>query len=147
MFHQPRVFILALSLLAGTVLPAASQGANKDTINLVGTWKGTGYAVHIGATPYRPGDGAGVKFPDNGIEFTYVISQQKGNRFSGEMSGGAAKETIIGAIQPDNRGGIMLDNDGHNTFVLIDPNAMDVCYNHQTPASKLVACLRVTKQR
>lgn len=143
MFHQQRVSILALSLLAVTT-PAVSQ----DAINLIGTWKGTGYAVHIGATPYRSVDGAGVKFPENGIEFTYVIKEQKGNRFAGESSVGAVMETIIGAVQTDNRGGMMLDDDGQYTFVLIDPNAMDLCYNHHSEAGKkLVACFRATRSR
>ncbi len=52
------------------------------------------------------------------------------------MSAGPVKETIIGAVQPDNKGGIFLDDDGQSAFVMIDPNAMDVCYHHRAPASK-----------
>ncbi len=142
MFHQPRVLILAWGLLVATSLSAASQ----DAVNLVGTWKGTGYAVHIGPSPYRATKGAGVNFPNKGIEFTYAIKRQAGNRFAGEMSAGKHKETLIGALQPDNRGGIMLDDDGEYSFVLLDPNAMDLCYSHNSEAGKkLVACLRVTR--
>src|SRR3954452_16440467 len=103
-----RPIILALAIIAASSASAIPQ----DIPNLVGTWKGTGYAVHIGSTPYRSTNGNGAQFPDNGIEFTYVISDQHGNRFAGEATGGSYKETIIGALQPDNRGGVILDNDG-----------------------------------
>ena len=57
------------------------------------------------------------------------------------MSAGNNKEKLIGALQPDNRGGIMLDDDGEYNFVLIDKNAMDLCYSHNSEAGKkLVAC-------
>ena len=142
MSHPSRVFFLACSLLVATSLSAASQ----DAVSLVGTWKGTGYAVHIGPSPYRPAQGASVNFPDQGIEFFYAIKRQEGNRFAGEMSAGNNKERLIGALQPNNRGGIMLDDDGEYNFVLIDKNAMDLCYSHNSEAGKkLVACLRVTR--
>jgi hypothetical protein len=133
---------IAFGLTAISV-PAASQ----DIPNLVGTWKGTAQAVHIGATPYRGGEGGSANFSSNAIEFTYVIKEQQGNRFAGESSGGGAKETIIGALQPDNRGGIMLDNDGQYIFTMIDPNSMDVCYSHQYPMSKVVTCYRLVRSR
>jgi len=143
MFHQRRSLILAFALIAATSLPAASQ----QPPNLIGTWKGTGYAVHIGPNPYRAAEGSGVNFPANGIEFTYVIKEQQGNRFAGESSAGKFKETIIGAVQPDNRGGIILDDDGQYVFTLIDPNTMDACYNHHYPTTKVVSCYRLTRPR
>lgn len=141
MSHPTRVFVFAAALVAATALPALAQ----QPANMVGTWKGTGYAAHVGPSPYRPADGAGAKLPDNGLEFTYVIKEQKGNRFAGESTAGTVKETIIGAVQMDNRGGIMLDDDGQYAFVMVDPNTMDVCYSHHATANKLVACLRLTR--
>lgn len=114
---------------------------------MTGTWKGTGYGVHIEPTPYRTAEGSGVQFPDNGIEFTYVITKQRDNRFAGKMTDGKVEETIIGAIQADRRSGIMLDDDGQYFFTLIDPFTMDVCYNHHNSTSKLVGCLRLMKSR
>jgi hypothetical protein len=38
--------------LAAFSVAAASQ----EIPNLVGTWKGTAYAVHVGLTPHRPGE-------------------------------------------------------------------------------------------
>jgi hypothetical protein len=134
-------------LAASLALMSSSAALSQQAPNMVGTWKGTAYAVHIGSNPYRVAEGNGVNFPSNGIEFTYVIREQHGNRFAGELSGVKFKETIIGAIQPDNRGGIMLDDDGQYRFTLADPNTMDVCYSHLYPTSKIAACWRLTRSR
>jgi hypothetical protein len=135
------ILLLAGGLIVVTSLPAASQ----QLPSMVGTWKGTGTGVQIGPTPYRPAEGTGVKFPDNEIEFTYDIKEQHGNRFTGQLSGGTHKETIIGAVQLNNRGGVMLDDDGKYLFTLIDPNTMDLCYDHHYSASKFVGCFRVKR--
>jgi hypothetical protein len=121
--------------------PAASQ----QLPDLVGNWKGKLSAVHIGSNPYRVAQNPNVQFPSNEIEFTYAIKEQHGNRFAGESSGGNFKETIIGALKPDNKGGIMLDDDGRYDFTLVDPNTMDVCYAHQFPTSRIVTCFRLTR--
>jgi len=135
--------ILGLGFLVPAALPAAAQ----QVPDMVGTWKGMATAVHIGSTPYRAAQGNGVQFPPNELEFTYVIKEQHGNRFAGEMSAVNYKETIIGAIRPDNRGGLMLDDDGRYDFALVDPNTMDVCYGHQFATSRLAACWRLTRSR
>ena len=143
MRHRQYSLFLACGLFVAAALPAAAQ----ERPIMTGTWKGTGYGVQIGPTPYRPIEGPGVQFPENGIEFTYVLKEQHDNRFSGEMTSGKFKETIIGAIQADNRSGVMLDNDGQYFFTLIDPSTMDVCYNHHNPTSKFVGCFRLFKSR
>lgn len=112
---------------------------------MTGTWKGTGYGVQIGSTPYQPADGTGAQFPQNGIEFTYVLKEQHDNRFSGEMTSGKLKQTIIGAIQADNRTGVMLDQNGQYFFTLIDPSTMDLCYNYLNSIGKFVGCFRLFK--
>ena len=133
----------AALIIAMSALPAAAE----DIPNLVGTWKGTAYAVHIGSNPYRVAQGTGPNFPDNGIEFTYVISEQHGNRFAGKMSGGIFSETIIGAIEPDNKGGIMLDDDGQYQIKLVDADTMDICYSHQYPMNRVVACWQLKRKQ
>jgi hypothetical protein len=138
-----RSFSLAAFIFAAWALPGAAQGIP----DLVGTWKGTAYAVHIGSNPYRVAQGPGPNFPDNGIAFTYVIKEQHGNRFAGEMSGGQYKETIIGALKPDNTGGIMLDDDGQYLISLIDADTMDICYSHQFPTSRVAACWQLKRSR
>jgi hypothetical protein len=144
MFRRSGSLLLMVALLGTAPLPLAAQGAP----DLVGTWRGRAYGAHIGPNPYRVPEREGVNFPENALEFTYTITRQEGNRFAGEVSGGTAhRETLIGALQPDNRGGIMLDDDGQHTFTLRDPNTMDLCYHHSYPSSKIVACYAITRSR
>jgi len=138
-----RSALAAFSLLA---FLAAAPAAAQEVPNLVGTWKGTTYAVHIGANPYRVAQGNAVMFPENLVEFTYVITEQHGSRFAGEMSGGNFKETVIGMLRPDNGGGIILDDDGRYDFVLRDANTIEWCYAHSYPTSKVLACWTSTRQ-
>ncbi len=146
MFCRSGSLLLTMALLGTAPLPLAAQ----EVPNLVGTWTGRSPAVHIGPTPYRDPEREGVNFPENALEFTYTITHQEGNRFTGVLSlssGTAHRETLIGALQPDNRGGIMLDDDGQHTFTLRDPNTMDVCYHHSYPLTKVVACYTITRSR
>ena len=139
-----RVRLLALSaVMASICLPVAAQSIP----SLVGTWKGTSRPVHLGPTPNRPAGQTGVSFGVNPVEYTYTITEQKDNRFAGELSGGNVKETLLGALQPDNKGGIMLDLDGEHSFTLRDPNTMDVCYRHLNPTSRVVACWMMTRSQ
>jgi hypothetical protein len=89
--------------LAGSSVLAMSPAAAQDIPNLVGTWKGETQAVHIGPNPYRIPEHNGPNFPDNFIEFTYVVKEQHGTRFAGETVG-KFTETFIGMLKlPDFR--------------------------------------------
>ena len=135
-----RLFVwgVAVSLLG------MSQAAIADEMpNMVGTWKGNYTGVHVGATPYRKAE-TGVHFGKE-IEFVLVIAEQHGRDFAGELKVGKKTETVIGSIQPDNKGGIMLDNDGQYFFTIVDSNSIDNCYLHTTPSSKVTGCARMTR--
>jgi hypothetical protein len=136
-------------LLSGAVLcmgfAATAMAQDTDAPNMLGTWKGKTYAVHIGSNPYRVAEGTGVQFPDNAIEFTYEVTEQKGKRFAGKSSGGKFGETIIGMLAPDNRTGIMLDDDGQYMLTLVDPNTIDMCYYHLYPTNKVVSCWQIKR--
>jgi hypothetical protein len=133
-------------ILAGSSVLAMSPSGAQDIPNLVGTWKGETQAVHIGPNPYRVPDTNGPNFPDNFIEFTYVVKQQEGTRFAGETEG-KFTETFIGMLKPpEYRSGIFIDNDGQYDFTLRDDTTIDMCYWHQYPTSKVVACWTLTKQ-
>jgi hypothetical protein len=136
-----RSALLTAAVAGFVTTPALAQ----DIPNLVGTWKGSALAVHIGATPYRSADSANVQF-GNAQEYTYTITEQRGQRFAGKMTGGRFTETIIGALAPDNRTGMMLDDDGQYRLTLIDPNTIDMCYTHLYPTSKVVACFQAKRQ-
>jgi hypothetical protein len=91
-------------------------------------------------------DTNGANFPDNFIEFTYVVKQQEGTRFAGETEG-KFTENFIGMLKPpEYRSGIFIDDDGQYDFTLRDDTTIDMCYWHQYPTSKVVACWTLTKQ-
>jgi hypothetical protein len=91
-------------------------GAEAQTPNLVGTWKGTAYAVFLGSNPYRPSENRAANFPSAPLEFTFTIKEQHENRFSGDSTAGGRIEQLVGAISPDNRSGVVLDDDGQYLF-------------------------------
>lgn len=123
----------------------ASSASAQTPPNLVGTWKGKAEAVIIGPNPYRITESAGPNF-GGAMEFTYVIKQQQGTRFSGELTA-KVNETVIGTLRPPEfRTGIMLDNDGEYDFTLRSATTMDVCYRHTNMTSKAVACWTMEKQ-
>ena len=128
------------------LLLASGGAAQEQKIpNLVGTWKGSGEAVHIGPTPYRVPEHDGPNFP-GAIEVTYVVKEQVGARFAGDVLG-KFKETFIGMLRPPNfTSGIILDNDGQYEFTLRDEKTIDACYWHQYPTSKAIVCWTMTKQ-
>lgn len=148
---QPSRFTLsalAAVLCAATgSLVVAGPASAQTPPNLVGTWKGMAQAVGIGSNPYRVPDGPGPVFFDKQVEFTYNITNQEGARFFGNMSSGTGTETIIGGLQaPNYNSGVFLDDDGRYSFTLRDPTTIDLCYDHQYPKSKVVACYTLKKQ-
>ena len=105
---------------AGFAAGGAGLAHAQEIPNLVGTWKGETQAVHIGPNPYRVPEHNGPNFPENFIEFTYVVKEQQGTRFAGETVG-KFTETFIGALKPpDFRSGIFIDVDGQYDFTLRD---------------------------
>jgi hypothetical protein len=133
---------LACSVAVSAVLAAAAAGDARaaDPPDLVGTWKGTAHAVHVGSNPYRVAEKPGPNFPENAIEFTYAITEQHGNRFAGTATGGRFTETLIGALSPDNRSGFFLDEDGEYTFTVRDADTLDACYRHTFTTSRVAGC-------
>jgi hypothetical protein len=125
---------------------ALSPVMAQDMPNVVGTWKGEAQAVQIGPNPYRVPDSDGAHFADQLIEFTYVVTQQEGARFAGHTEG-KFTEDFIGMLKPpEYRSGMFIDDDGQYDFTLRDDTTIDMCYWHQYPTSKVVACWTLTKQ-
>ena len=137
------VLMLVLALTAG---PALAQ--QQPPPNLVGSWKGVspGAAV-VGGNPYWSGAPQSEPYYTEPLEFTITIKGQKANRFIGELASGERKERLIGAISPNNLGGVMLDDDGQYVFTIRDNETLDVCYSHSNAASKVVACFPWTKNK
>jgi hypothetical protein len=136
---QPAVF-------GATIVFAASSASAQTPPNLVGTWKGKAEAVFVGPTPYRVAEGTGPNFGGE-IEYSYIVKEQKGSRFSGDQTAGKVTETIIGTLRPPEfRSGIILDHDGESDFTLRNATTMDVCYRHINMTSKVAACFTLVKQ-
>ncbi len=128
------------------VLFAAPFASAQTPPNLVGTWKGKAQAVFVGPTPYRVSEGTGPNFGGE-IEYSYVVKQQQGTRFSGDQTAGKVTETIIGALRPPEfRSGVIIDQDGESDFTLRNATTMDVCYRHINLTSKVVACFTLERQ-
>jgi len=130
---------LAVSICSLATASVTSARA-EDPPNLVGIWKGATQAVYVGSNPYRVAERRGPNFSTNQIEFTYSITEQKGSVFAGTSKAGGFSETVIGAIHPDNRSGVMSDDDGQYILSIRDANTIDVCYQHSFPTSRVAAC-------
>ena len=126
---------------------AADVAAAQNIPALVGTWKGTAHAVSVGSNPYRTPETKEPNFPPDALEFTFTIKEQQGNRFSGTSTAGTLTETLIGAISPDNKSGVVLDDDGEYLFTIRDNDTLDTCYRHRTSASRVVACYAWKRQK
>jgi len=142
------IFVRALHVLAVAAMAAIPGVADAQGIPmLVGTWKGTAYAVSVGSNPYRTPDTKEPNFPSDALEFTFVIREQHDSRFSGTSTAGRLTETLIGAISPDNKGGVVLDDDGEYIFTIRDEDTLDACYRHRTAASRVVSCYAWKRQK
>jgi hypothetical protein len=140
--------VRALHYLCIAAIVAIPQIAAAQSVpTLVGTWKGTAYAVSVGSNPYRKPSTRGPNFPPEPLEFTFVIKEQHDNRFSGTSTGGTRTETLIGAISPDGKSGAVLDDDGEYLFTVRDNDTLDTCYRHRTPTSRVVACYAWKRQK
>jgi len=93
------ITVRALRVLAVAAMAAIPGLADAQGIPmLVGTWKGTAYAVSVGSNPYRTPDTKEPNFPSDALEFTFVIREQHDSRFSGTSTAGRLTETLVGAI-------------------------------------------------
>jgi hypothetical protein len=137
----------SLGFTLAVVAMGAPFGAEAQTPNLVGTWKATGYAVFLGSNPYQPSGSRGANFASAPLEFTFTIKEQHENRFAGESSAAGRTEQLVGAISPDNRSGIVLDDDGQYLFTIRDSDTLDTCYSHAKGESKVVSCNAWKRQK
>ena len=131
---------LFVGLVLGAIGAVSEPSIAQSAPNLVGTWKGTAQAIHMGVNPYRAPASSTPVFSGTPMEFTITIVEQKDNRFTGKKTAGERSEVLFGAISPTNQSGVMLDDDGQYLFTVRDQNTLDVCYNHLNLSSKVVAC-------
>ena len=130
------------TLAAAALFVLATPALAEEAPNMLGKWVGmVDSAVMVGNTPDRTAEAdRKITFAKESLEFTFDIKEQVGARFGGEMVAPKRSETLIGHLYPDNKSGMMLDDDGQYFFNLSDANTMQLCYDHSKPDSKVIAC-------
>lgn len=137
----------SVAFVASVVTVVSLLPAMADTPALIGKWTGMATVAHVGATPHRADDGDGVSFAMEPLPVIFEITEQQTNHFAGLFKIRDVTETIIGSIQVDGKGGIMLDDDGQWFFTLAGADEMDLCYFHAAPTNKVVGCFPVRRVR
>lgn len=138
-----RTVFAALMLIAGISAPHASAA---EFPSLVGEWKGMTSPVHVGSTGHAVPTGQGINFTDE-FEITFNIKEQKGNDFSGEVTTKNRTEPLVGSIREDKTEGMMVDEDGHYEFKVMDNDTIDLCYWHITSDSRVTTCFALKRSK
>jgi hypothetical protein len=134
------VAVLVVAPIGGHA--AAQQGVP----DLRGTWKGESESIVRGGGggTHHPGPAtAEPRFTS--VPFTLVVDKQNGRRFSGTFSSARSTEAVIAILS---RSGTiyMVDDDAHAWGALLAPNRMEICYLHQSAATRIASCTELTKQ-
>jgi hypothetical protein len=123
---------------------AVQHAAAAEFPNLVGEWKGKTSPVHVGSTGHAVPKGEGVNFTDE-FDITFKIENQKGNDIAGVVTTKNRNEPFIGSIRDDKTEGVMVDEDGHYEFKIVDVNTIDLCYWHITAESRVTTCFALKR--
>jgi hypothetical protein len=144
MRHARRAALFTAVLVVSFIGRAAAQPGIPD---LRGTWKGQSESVVRGGgggTHHESTSGpAEPRFTS--VAFTLIIDKQSGRRFSGTFSSARSRETVIAVLS---RSGTiyMVDEDAQAWGTLLAPDRMELCYLHQTPATRIASCTELTRQ-
>ena len=97
-------------------------------------------------TPYRVAEGTGPNFGGE-IEYTYVIKQQQGTRFSGDRAPAKSpRRSSARCVRRNSAAASSSTTTANPTSRCAMPTTMDVCYRHINLTSKVVACFTLEKQ-
>jgi len=122
--------------------PAAAQSAIPD---VRGTWKGESESIILGpGNPHHAAPSSTEPRLDN-VPFTMTIDKQDGRRFSGTFSSARANDKFIAVISRNNAI-LLVDDDGYTVGSILGPNRLELCYMHQSQATRLAPCAEMTKQ-
>ena len=138
--------IAKISLAGFFAVAFAGATLAQDTYpDLKGTWLGKGSAIVVGAPKHHE------KTPPNTPRlseqtFTFVITDQKGDRFWGTIESPKGKELIIGILAPDKKRVLVATTAGTAEGTLVDANTFDWCYDQHTKEATLLACNTVRRQ-
>lgn len=122
--------------------PAAAQSAIPD---VRGTWKGESESIILGpGNPHHAAPPSTEPRLDN-VPFTMTIDKQDGRRFSGTFSSARANDKFVAVISRNNTI-LLVDDDSYTVGSILAPNRIELCYMHQSQATRLASCAEMTKQ-
>jgi hypothetical protein len=145
--------ILKLSIAAILITPALAFAQSPPKI--LGTWTGISNSAVSGAGHFQPteaGKEKAVRF--RSIEYVMVINKEEGRNFVGSIGATSnkhstdvqRKEVLMGAYAKDMKNGVMVNETGSFTFMLIDPKNLDICYTQVSASPKVASCFELTKK-
>lgn len=140
-----------LAALAAGLMLAETAGANAQVVDMKGTWVGNAQNIVDGPANHHPQSGPGVRPADthrlSDQAFTMRIDGQDGRRFWGTIGTAGKTERVIGSFSTDGKRVYMVDDDGYIDGVVVNANALDVCYRHVRPDSGVVGCELLERQK
>ena len=139
-----------IALSTAAALAIAGSVRAQTIVDMKGTWSTTGQAVVQNGGAHHPTNEPGEivgEYRLREVEFTYRIDGQDGARFWGSLTSRYRTERLMGSIAADGKRVYMVDQDGFIDGVFIDPDTLDVCYREIKPASAVVSCNIVRRNK
>lgn len=127
---------LVLGLIAAVAL--STPALADEVVSLVGTWSGPGEGVSI-QEGWRDGPAK------------IVVEEQKGRAFKAKVvyqkaDGSVGEADLLGAVAPDGKTIVMVQDDGHLIANLQSPDVLDICYL-ETGDDAMAVCSRLDRQK
>ncbi|CAN5334922.1 hypothetical protein BH10PSE6_BH10PSE6_23900 [soil metagenome] len=139
-----RCIVRRLTLAAAAILASAGSAGAQNSIDMKGTWVGTGLAIVSGPAQHHPSNEPS-KPADNHrlteLEYTVIITGQDGRRFWGTGNSKYRKgDRIIGSLSTDGKQIHWVGDEGYSDGTIMDSDTFDACYRHVNDKSALVTC-------
>lgn len=144
--------LIGAGLFAALAMAGGSSAQTPPIFDMKGTWKGIGQAIIDGVTPLHPAEAGNAKpaatYRLREATYTYQINGQDGRRFWGTVSSDVAvNERLIGSLSFDGKTIYMAGKEGILDGVIIDANAIEMCYRHVNATSAIVNCNHLERQK
>ncbi|MFM8760619.1 MAG: hypothetical protein ACKOD7_03600 [Polynucleobacter victoriensis] len=119
---------------------ASASYAGDKTPNLVGEWVAQAEASVYGASGHNPASGHKPAFRDRTLVLTYIIEEQQGRSFYGQIVSDNYSERMVGSIAADGKTGAIADEDGTYQLKIVNKNRIEYCYTQTTKESLVAGC-------
>jgi hypothetical protein len=146
---------MKFKLLIAAILITPALVFAQSSPNMLGTWTGISNSAVSSAGQFHPteaGKEKAVRF--RSVEYVMVIHKEEGRNFVGSISATnnkdstdiKRKEVLMGAYAKDMKRGVMVNETGSFTFMLMDPKNLEICYTQVTASPKVASCFELTKK-